>query len=125
MAAIQSGAHEQVQELLKDGVEVNFMDYDKRTPLHLAAAERNADIARCLVEAGADVNSRDRWGSTPLQDAYLSNSETIVKMYEACDLVDKGFFRVTAESPNLPVFCLSSDYWRPARPQEILARTTM
>ncbi|KAJ8907861.1 hypothetical protein NDN08_007965 [Rhodosorus marinus] len=80
MAAIQSGAHERVEELLKDGVEVNFMDYDKRTPLHLAAAERNADIVRCLVEAGADVNSRDRWGSTPLQDAYLSNSEAIVKI---------------------------------------------
>ncbi len=45
-------------------------DYDKRRPLHIAAAEGNVAVVRMLVEdAKAQVNVEDRWGGTPLAEA--------------------------------------------------------
>jgi glutaminase len=42
-------------------------DYDGRTPIHIAAACGHGELAKLLVQAGADVNARDRWGCTPVQ----------------------------------------------------------
>ncbi len=44
------------------------MDYDKRTPLHVAAAEGAYSVVHWLVvEEGADVNPLDRHHKTPLE----------------------------------------------------------
>jgi len=49
-------------------------DYDKRTPLHLAASEGHVDIVKFLVETvGVDVNPMDRFNYTPLDDAIRGN----------------------------------------------------
>jgi hypothetical protein len=48
---------------------LNAGDYDKRTCLHLAAGAGNIEIVRFLIGEGANVNPRDRWGATPLNDA--------------------------------------------------------
>jgi ankyrin repeat protein len=37
--------------------------------LHLAAGEGNADIVRLLCKYKANVNTEDRWGNRPLDDA--------------------------------------------------------
>ena len=44
-------------------------DYDNRTPLHLAAANDHFEAVNFLLSIGVYVNSHDRWGSTPLNDA--------------------------------------------------------
>lgn len=49
---------------------VNFRDYDRRSPLHLAASEGHLDLVKCLVEHGARINRSDRWGHSPIDDAY-------------------------------------------------------
>ena len=41
---------------------INFADYDKRTPLHLASEEGHLPVVKLLVERGAQVNVPDRWG---------------------------------------------------------------
>ena len=51
---------------------VTFRDYDRRTALHVAAAEGHLDICKFLVENGAHINRSDRWGASPLDDAYPS-----------------------------------------------------
>lgn len=51
------------------GVDLNAGDYDKRTPLHLAAAGGHKNVVSFLIEHGVDVNVTDRWGCTPLNDA--------------------------------------------------------
>ena len=40
-----------------------------RTPMHLAASQANVKAIGALLDAGADVNARDRSGATPLQAA--------------------------------------------------------
>jgi ankyrin repeat protein len=35
----------------------------------LAATAGHFDMVKYLVENGADINCKDRWGSTPLNDA--------------------------------------------------------
>lgn len=47
----------------------NVSDYDKRAPLHLAAAEGHVEIVKFLLEQGADPDIHDSKGSTPLNEA--------------------------------------------------------
>lgn len=49
---------------------VNFRDYDRRTPLHIAASEGHVELCQFLLERGAKINRSDRWGGSPLDDAH-------------------------------------------------------
>jgi len=49
-----------VRELIAAGAEINVHDDNGLTPLLWASAAENEDIARVLLEAGADVNARSR-----------------------------------------------------------------
>ena len=85
--AAAEGDIDEVETLLMTGeVDVNEGDYDKRTALHLAAGEGNVDIVRLLCKYKADVNTEDRWGNRPLDDAMRGKSEesvNILKQYGA------------------------------------------
>ncbi|KAF2315316.1 hypothetical protein GH714_038812 [Hevea brasiliensis] len=76
-----------MQELEKH-VEPNLADYDKRTALHLASCEGCTEIVVLLLEKGADVNSVDRWGRTPLSDARSFGHEDICKILESRGGID-------------------------------------
>jgi ankyrin repeat protein len=54
---------------VRDNDIVNLQDYDRRTPLHVAACEGHSKVVRELLRAGADPNMRDRWGMTPMAGA--------------------------------------------------------
>jgi Ankyrin repeat len=53
-----------VEELLKEGVDVNSIDLDGRTAMHIAACEGHLEVVKLLLQWRANVNARDRWGST-------------------------------------------------------------
>lgn len=57
---------------------VNSRDEKGRTALHFACGMASADIARVLVDAGADLNARDVDECTPLHMAAI---------YGRCDCV--------------------------------------
>ena len=57
-------------------------DYDKRTPLHLAAAEGNYAVADWLLEECAPVNCVDRFHRTPLEDAIQHGHMEIARRVE-------------------------------------------
>ncbi|KAI1841262.1 hypothetical protein JX266_012574 [Neoarthrinium moseri] len=48
---------------------INERDNHSNSPLHIAAAFGLNDNVRLLLERGADINSRDEWGFTPLHRA--------------------------------------------------------
>ena len=55
--------------LFENGTDICACDYDRRTALHLAAAEGQLVSIDFLLYAKADVNVQDRWGGTALGDA--------------------------------------------------------
>jgi ankyrin repeat protein len=50
-----------------DNIDVLRSDYDSRTFLHVACSEGNIDVAKLLIEKGANFTA-DRWGNTPITD---------------------------------------------------------
>jgi len=69
-----------VEHMLARGeIEVNAADYDKRTPLHLAVCNGHLAVVRCLIEKyGADIQVRDRFSNTPVDDALREKHVQIV-----------------------------------------------
>lgn len=64
------GNCQEVKRLVADRIQlVNFRDYDRRTPLHIAASEGHLAICKYLVNDRARINRSDRWGGSPLDDA--------------------------------------------------------
>ncbi|KAF8402413.1 hypothetical protein HHK36_013368 [Tetracentron sinense] len=53
-----------VDDLLKEGIDVNSIDLDGRTALHIAACEGHVDVVKLLLSRKANIDARDRWGST-------------------------------------------------------------
>ncbi|MDX1401280.1 MAG: glutaminase, partial [Kiloniellales bacterium] len=77
-----------IQDQMHRGSDLSCRDYDLRTPLHLAAAENQAHVVRFFIEEagshsqGFSVNPVDRWGGTPLDDAYRQGHSEIVSLLE-------------------------------------------
>jgi glutaminase len=72
-----------VRKLIDDGVDVARADYDKRTALHIACSDGHLAVATLLVDTGAPVLAKDRWGQTPLDDARKSGNPSLVMVLEA------------------------------------------
>jgi glutaminase len=77
-----------IHERVSRGTDLNCADYDLRTPLHLAAAEGQLGVVKFFTDqhradpAGIELNPRDRWGGTPLDDAYLNRHGAIAELLE-------------------------------------------
>lgn len=84
-AASSKGDLQTLQKYHECGVNVSaIMDYDKRTALHLAACEGHFHVVDWLVNViRVDVNKKDRWEETPLDNARrrgrLGISEMLLK----------------------------------------------
>ncbi len=60
-------------------------DLQDITPLHLAAETNSIDIARLLIDSGADIEAKDNDGLTPMHWAAETNSLDLVRL-----LIDRG-----------------------------------
>lgn len=65
----QIGLVDNIKSLIKSGANPNYPDYEKRYPLHIAASEGHLNIVKILIESGADINVKDKWGETALDNA--------------------------------------------------------
>lgn len=80
---VSKGRLELVAEKIRQGASPDFADYDKRTPLHLAASEGRIAVVQMLLQAGVDANVTDRWGSKPVDDAMKNGYSDIARMLQA------------------------------------------
>mmetsp|Transcript_10306 Transcript_10306/g.31518 ORF Transcript_10306/g.31518 Transcript_10306/m.31518 type:complete len:122 (-) Transcript_10306:367-732(-) len=71
---------EGVRIACENGGEVNFVNYDGRTALHVAATDGLEQIARILLRFGADPRIQDRYGATPLDCAKRSGNYSVVAL---------------------------------------------
>jgi ankyrin repeat protein len=76
---------------------VNFRDYDRRTPLHIAASEGFVDICKFLITKGARINRNDRWGGSPMDDAYRHGHTDVINLLRE----HQGKFGSTSQIANL------------------------
>lgn len=53
-----------VEGLLNEGIDVNSINLDGRTALHIAASEGHVGVVKLLLTREANIDTRDRWGST-------------------------------------------------------------
>ena len=70
-----------LQRLQSEQRDLEAGDYDRRTPLHLAAAEGHTDIVKFLLESGVKPLP-DRWGGYPICDAMTGDHHEIVRLFE-------------------------------------------
>ncbi len=76
--AVQGGEVATVELLLEKGLEVDVRDDDNNTPLLVAASCGNIPMVRFLMSHGADPQSQDKFGNTPVSCAELFHSENRV-----------------------------------------------
>ncbi len=94
------GQFEAARYLVLKGADVNLPSKNGFNvfPLHSAAAGNYTDVARMLVENGADVNVKQQMGVTPLHSAAQNgNLELIILLLEKSAVVD-----VRMEGGKLP-----------------------
>eukprot|EP00871_Galdieria_phlegrea_P001109 jgi/Galph1/199/GphlegSOOS_G4900.1 len=112
MEAVARGDTMQAQKLLEKGAPITYFDYDRRTPLHVAASEGNVEVAKLLVERGASTEARDRWGSTPVLEALVAGHKNLAKMLRNASRT-RSWMTLSNPSSARSQGSLSPNYWTP------------
>ena len=60
-------------------VDLNLQDRNNRTALHLAVKRKHADVVEVLIDAGADIETNDVDGRSPLLSGELRTMRKLVK----------------------------------------------
>ncbi|MFU2059957.1 ankyrin repeat domain-containing protein [Avibacterium volantium] len=86
--AAAEGNIEQLRLLLENGADINARDKGKRTPILIAAQNKQYDAVRWLASNGADINTQDNKCFNPFIQGCIHNDLTLVKLMVelGCDL---------------------------------------
>lgn len=101
--AVLEGNYKAIQQLIEAGANVNppkmrcmpSTEKCECLPLHLAALEGFTDVCKLLIDAGADVNSKNCFGQTALHHAaWQGHKDSVCLLLDAKadinELTDKG-----------------------------------
>ena len=67
----------------QENLNINIQDKDGDTPLHIAVFLCNLDIIKILINHGASIQIRDKWGQNPIHRLYFGmNDVQIIKIIE-------------------------------------------
>jgi len=77
--AAETNNVKRLEQLIQDGAHVNEQDTDRgNTPIHWACAGGHLDAIELLLEYGADINSQNKHGRTPLHCLVSERYDKIV-----------------------------------------------
>ncbi|XP_043999779.1 60 kDa lysophospholipase isoform X1 [Gambusia affinis] len=79
-AAAKIGDTEALVALKEMGSDLRLGDFDGRTPLHVAACEGHLRLVQYLLNQGASVHAKDRYGDTPLCNAVRFRHKEVVRL---------------------------------------------
>lgn len=96
-ASVIANDIQKVDVLKGYGADLSAVNYDRRTALHVAAAEGNVDMVRHLLLNGAAVHIRDRYDRTPLLEAISHDNHEIIKLLMKCGSHITGSARAVGE----------------------------
>ncbi|XP_026385686.1 potassium channel SKOR-like isoform X2 [Papaver somniferum] len=82
---VSRGDSDFVKRLLSNGLDPNSKNYDQRTALHVSVSQGSYMIAKVLIEGGASVLTRDRWGNTPVDEGRTSGNKKLIKLLEEAE----------------------------------------
>ncbi len=69
-----------IQLLGREPEKLEIANLSRQTPLHIAARWDSRDVARYLLEIGADIHARDVYGNTPLHQAAIAGANEIPRI---------------------------------------------
>jgi ankyrin repeat protein len=102
-----------VRRLLSDDPSlVRATDEHLKTPLHWAAERDHHDIAKMLLDAGADLEARTSWGATPFDWAATTGSTKVADLLLARGAQGMNFV-VAASLGKLDLVCRIFDSGTP------------
>lgn len=93
-----------VKMLLEAGACCDAVNSNNSTALSYALYRRCGESAEVLIEAKADLNSRDKFQSTPLHVAAVKGSDVLVSLIQA-----KGDINATRLNGETPLLCAASN----------------
>ena len=70
-------------DLVNRSININWQDENESTVLHFIPAHPNYKLAQLLLEKGARVDCKDKWGNNPLWNAVFHTKEDyeLVKLF--------------------------------------------
>ena len=79
--AVLRGDYERCKYLIEQGADVNMRNNLMMTPLHdniiITGLIRNIKIEKLLIDAGADINAKDKFGYTPSLSCHYPKYDTL------------------------------------------------
>ena len=78
--AVSGNRISEIEQLLKQGADVNAQNKNGWTPLRMAVNKGFLEIVKLLIKNGADVNAKDEDGCTPLHEAIGEGCYDIAKL---------------------------------------------
>ena len=83
---VKDGNSNELKIMFEKGCDMTIADYDKRTALHVAAAEGHLDCVDFLVkDCHVPIRPKDRWGFTPLKEAIRCGHKDVQRYLENCE----------------------------------------
>lgn len=78
--AVNKGKIDVMEQLIKEGFNINAKNNYGNTPLHLTAMNGQQKVAEFLIQNGADVNAKNNYGNTALHKA-IENCNLVVALH--------------------------------------------
>ncbi len=83
--AVAKNDYNQVEKLLKQGVDPNTLDYNGISPLHEASADGYLDIIKLLVQYGADIYKESGTGYNAVEIAEVFNQKKVIEYFKTLE----------------------------------------